>query len=199
MSQSAESQRVGWRELLTREHAPALFLVCTGVWLHAADSLIVATMMPAIVAEIGGQTLIGWSVALYEVGSIVAGAASGVLALRYGVRVPMGWAAALFAIGCAISALAPAMWVVLLGRWVQGIGGGGLVALSFVAAGVFFPPRLIPRALAAVSLLWSTSAFLGPLRYQVQQRDTILKLSCSVWRSSRSAFWVFSTAYRMGR
>ena len=31
-------------------------LLCAGVWLHAADSLLVATMMPTAIAEIGGKT-----------------------------------------------------------------------------------------------------------------------------------------------
>ena len=159
----ADVEKVGWLELFTREHIPSLLLICLGVWLHAADSMLVATMIPAIVADIGGQAMVGWSIARYEIGSIVAGAASGVLALRFGVRMPMGFAALLFAAGCAISAFAPVMWVLLVGRLLQGLGGGGLVAVSFVAAGVLFPPRLMPRALAAVSLLWGSSAFLGPL------------------------------------
>jgi hypothetical protein len=55
MAGNAESGPVGWNEILTRRYGPALALVCLGVWLHAADSLLVATMMPAIVAEIGGR------------------------------------------------------------------------------------------------------------------------------------------------
>ena len=42
-----------------------------------------------IVAEIGGIPFIPWTVALYEIGSIVMGAASGLLTLRYGLRRPM--------------------------------------------------------------------------------------------------------------
>ena len=120
-------------------------------------------MLPALVAEIGGEALIGWTVSLYEIGTILTGAASGLLAARYGVRLPMAVAAAAFAAGCAISALAPSMWVVLAGRLLQGLGGGGLMALAFVATSVLFPKPLIPRAIAAVSALWGMSAFLGPL------------------------------------
>ena len=53
---------VPWREFLTSGYTPALALVGLAVWLHAADSLIVATMLPAIVASVGGQALVGWSV-----------------------------------------------------------------------------------------------------------------------------------------
>ena len=45
----------------------------------------------------------------------------------------------------------------------QGLGGGGLVSISFVAVGVIFPRRYTARALAAVSTFWGVSAFLGPL------------------------------------
>ena len=126
---NAEARPAGWKEILGRQYGPSLALVCAGVWLHAADGLLVSTMTPAIVADIGGIALIPWTVALYEIGSIVAGAASGLLALRFGVRRPMALAACLFAFGCAVSALAPEMWVLLAGRLLQGFGGGGLMAL----------------------------------------------------------------------
>ena len=179
---AADRTRVAWAELLTGSHAPALVLVCLGVWLHAADSLVVATMMPAMIADVGGAALVGWTVALYEIGSIVAGAASGLMALRFGIRIPMAAAAVVFAAGCAISAGAPSMPVVLLGRLLQGLGGGGLMALSFVAVSLLFPIRLIPRVMAAVSTLWGMSAFLGPLIGGVF-------VEVATWRAG---FWFFA-------
>lgn len=161
--EGSSSDSARWRDILTRQHGASLAVVCLGVWLHAADALLVSTMMPAIVAEIGGINLMPWTVALYEIGSIVAGAASGLLALRYGLRLPMAAAAILFAAGCAASALAPEMWVLLAGRLFQGFGGGGLMALSFVSVGLLFPRRLIARAMGVVSTIWAVSAFLGPL------------------------------------
>lgn len=152
-----------WSELLTRDYAARLFMVCMGVWLHAADSLLVATMIPAIVGNIGGARLIFWTVALYDVGSIVAGVTSGLLAYRYGIRMPMALAAAVFAVGCLVSASAPNMNILLVGRLFQGLGGGCLTAISFVAVGTLFPKRLMARAMGAVSTLWGVSAFLGPL------------------------------------
>lgn len=178
----SDSAETGWTAIASRPYGPALALVCLGVWLHAADSLLVATMLPAMVAEIGGHALVAWTVALYEVGSIVAGAASGLMAIRHGIRLPMTVAALLFAFGCAVSALAPSMWVVLAGRLLQGLGGGGLVALSFVSVGLLFPKRLMPRALAAVSTLWGVSAFLGPLA-----GGAFVELA--TWRTG---FWFFA-------
>lgn len=162
-SEAPGADHVGWREILSRRHGASLAIVGLGVWLHAADGLLVATMLPAIVDQIGGIHLMPWTIALYEMGSITAGAASGLLARRHGLRRPMAAAALLFASGCLVSALAPSMWVLLLGRVMQGLGGGGLVALSFVAVGWLFPPRLMARVMAIVSTVWGVSAFMGPL------------------------------------
>ena len=163
MTQAENTDTVRWREVLNRQYGLALALVSLGIWLHAADSLLVATMVPQIVTEIGGAELISWTVALYGIGSIVAGAASGLMTLQYGLRGPMTLAALLFALGCAVSALAPEMWVVLVGRLFQGLGGGGLMAMAFVAVSTLFPRRLTARALGAISTLWGVSAFIGPL------------------------------------
>ncbi len=154
---------VSWREFLGSPYAGSLALVCLAVWLHAADSMIVATMLPSIVAEIGGAALVGWSVSLYEIGSIVAGAASALLTMRFGLHAPMSMAAALFGFGCILSAVSPTMPLLLTGRALQGLGGGGMVAMGFVAVGSIFPRRYIARAMAAVSTLWGVSAFAGPL------------------------------------
>lgn len=163
MTEQTETEIVKWREILAPAYAMSLALVCVGVWLHAADGLLVSTMMPAIIAEIGGTNLIHWTIALYEIGSIIAGAAGGLLSLKYNLKFPMAAAAAIFAFGCALSALAPEMWLLLLGRLFQGLGGGGLMALSFVAVSLLFPKRLMARAMGAVSTIWAVSAFMGPL------------------------------------
>lgn len=159
----AGAEFVSWREFFGNVDRAQLALVCLAVWLHAADSLVVATMLPAMVGDIGGQAFVGWTFALYEIGSIVAGAASALLVMRRGLRLPMSAAAALFGMGCALSALAPAMSGVLAGRVMQGLGGGGLVSMAFVAIDAVFARRYAARALAALSALWGVSAFLGPL------------------------------------
>ena len=154
---------VSWREFLGNVSLPALSFVCLAVWLHAADALIVATMLPSIVATIGGAGLVSWSIALYEIASVVAGAVSALVTLRYGMRSPMFLAAFAFGIGCFLSAAAPTMPMMLIGRVLQGLGGGGLVAMGFVAVGVLFHRRYTARAMAAVSTFWGVSAFIGPL------------------------------------
>lgn len=131
MTSDANEPTVAWRELFAGSGVSSLALVCLGVWLHAADGLLVSTTMPAIIQDIGGTRFIPWTVALYEIGSIVAGAACGLTSVRFGVRLPMTVAALLFALGCVISSLAIGMDVFLVGRLFQGLGGGGLCLLGF--------------------------------------------------------------------
>lgn len=123
----------------------------------------VATVIPDIIRDIGGATLIAWTVALYEIGSIVAGAACALLALKFGLRRVMMASAILYAIGCLISVLSPDMPTMLAGRLAQGLGGGGLMALTFVAANRLFDRLLMAQVMAAISVVWGASAFTGPL------------------------------------
>lgn len=133
------------------------------MWLHAADSLLVATLMPDAARELDGIAYMGWSVALYIVGSIVAGASGGLLGLRFGVRRGMTGSALLFAAGCVMSGVADNIWVLLLGRLIQGLGGGAMLALTFVGIEGLFPPRLTAPVMAVISAVWGASAFCGPL------------------------------------
>jgi MFS family permease len=61
-----------WRGLYGSGLLGRFVVLCVGVWLHAADTLITATIAPAIVDDIGGVAFINWTITLYEVGGIVA-------------------------------------------------------------------------------------------------------------------------------
>ncbi len=142
----------------------ALFLlVLGGIWLHAADSIVVATVMPAVVADLGGIAWTPWAFALYELGSIVAGALAGLASLRLGLGRSLACFAAIFGLGCVASGLAPDMGLFLSGRVLQGIGGGALTALSHVAVTRVFPERHWIPLFALISGVWGIASLAGPL------------------------------------
>ena len=153
----------GWSEVLSGGNLSKLLLLCFGVWLHAASSMLAATTLPSAITEIGGAHLIGWAFMLYQLGSIVAGTATGLLMARLGLRFALNSAAGLYGIGSLVCAMSPSIEVLLAGRLLQGIGGGWLVALVFVSLNRIFPPSFTPRIMAVVSAVWSVSAFCGPL------------------------------------
>jgi MFS family permease len=160
--QRAEEQPA-WRELARSGRLPQFVLLCLGVWLHAADTLVTATIMPAVVEDIGGVAYVNWTISLYQIGSILAGTATGALSRRLGLRSMLIVAAAVYGLGCLANALTPDMAIMLAARLVQGVGGGAMVSLSYVAIQLLFPERLWTRLMAIVAMIWGVAALCGPL------------------------------------
>lgn len=159
---SKASSNVAWTELVREGRWPVFALLCLGTWLTAADVLMTATIMPSVAADIGGYGAFGWAVALFELGAILAAASSGRLSLRHGLRRGLVLGASVYTVGCLISALAPEIILFLIGRALQGIGGGWIVGLCFVAVTSLFPERLWPLMLAAISGIWGVATLGSP-------------------------------------
>lgn len=157
-------------------------LLALGLWLHAACSMLAATTLPSAVAEIGGGDMMAWAFTLYQLGSILAGAATGLAIARFGFRVSLFIAGSIYTIGSAICAMAGDMELLVAARLVQGSGGGWLVASTFVFVNREFPERMIPKLQAALSAVWTTAAFCGPL----------IGGSFATYGLWRYAFWAFA-------
>jgi len=160
---TAEAARPDWRALWQSGDLARFCFISLGIFLHATNETMVATIMPAMVRDIDGVEFVGWSFAVYEIGSIIAGAASGRLVSLVSLRANMVIAALLFMAGCIVCALATAMPWFLFGRLLEGFGGGGLVALAFVSVERLFPRAIWPQLFAIMSAIWGVSAFAGPL------------------------------------
>ncbi|GIT07371.1 MAG: hypothetical protein CM1200mP30_10010 [Pseudomonadota bacterium] len=80
--------------------------------------------MPVAVEDIGGLPYLSWTYALYQLGSVVTGAVAGRVVIRTGIVRAEIAAGVLYVFGCALSAYAPDMSIMILGRLLQGMGGG---------------------------------------------------------------------------
>lgn len=152
-----------WKDLFTLELLPRAFLVCFGIWLNAADSLVTTTIMPSVVRAIGGYAYFAWPVAIYLLGSILGGASAGHFAHTRGLRAALMAATLPFIAGCTLSGFATSMAPFLLGRFLQGIGSGWVVGLCYVALNALFPRLLYGRLYAALAGVWGIATLLGPL------------------------------------
>jgi hypothetical protein len=152
-----------WADVLGEGRGPRFVLICLGVWLNAADSLVTATIMPSVGRSLGGYAYFGWATAGYLLGSVMAGASSGLLAQRFGLRRATAAAAALYAVGCVMSAAGPDIGTFLAGRVLQGIGGGWVAGFCSVAIGLMFPNRTLPKVYAAITSVWGVASLIGPL------------------------------------
>jgi len=152
-----------WAGLWRSGALPQFCFISLGLIFHAGAENMISTIMPSIVREIGGVELNGWTFAIYEIGSIIAGAATGRLTTYWTVRSNMIVAALIFAAGAFITTFAPSMEVALAGRLLSGFGGGGLIALSYVAIQRYFEAAIWPQLMAILSVVWGVAAFGGPL------------------------------------
>ncbi len=172
----------GWRDVIAGERLPRFALICTGVWLNAAETMMTATIMPSVAADIRGYAWFGWVVAIYLIGSILAGASSGRLAQRFGLKRSLALGGITYAVGCAAGAIAPTIGFFIAGRLLQGIGGGWVVGLCFVAVTRLFPQSLWSRVLSALAGVWGVASLISPLVGG-------LFAQVGFWRG---AFWLFA-------
>lgn len=163
MAATQPAQRVDWRALWASGDLGRFCFVSSGILLHATMETMIATIMPAMVAELSGVQLVGWTFAIYELGAIVAGAAAGRLVSYLSLRNNMAGAAMLYGLGALVCALAPTMPILLVGRLVEGLGGGALVSLAFVSVERLFARAIWPQLFAIMSAIWGVAAFGGPL------------------------------------
>ena len=152
----------GWGELRRGGNLARCFVVGGGMMMHAVNVFIVTTILPSIVRDIGGLRYFAWSTTLYVVASLLGGANCASLMRRIGYRHGYRLALATFSVGALICAFAPAMGVLLAGRFVQGLGAGTLSALSFSMVRILFPQPLWTRAFTIVSMAWGVATLGGP-------------------------------------
>ena len=176
--------RTDWVELWRSGALPRFCFISLGVTFHAGAENMISTIMPAMVRDIGGVELNGWTFAIYEIGAIIAGAATGRLTTYWTVRTNLIVAALVFTLGTIATALSPTMYWALIGRLISGFGGGALISLSFVAVQRYFHSSIWPQLMAVLSVVWGVSAFGGPLYGGLMQ--TLL--------SWRWAFLIFAAA-----
>jgi MFS family permease len=161
---SADSRSSGSSpfELMRGRNALRSFALAGGVALHATNVYVVTTIMPSIVRSIGGLEYYAWGAMLFVIASILGSALSVRLIGSLGPRRAYLWGLAIFCLGSAVCATAPVMVWLLVGRTLQGLAGGILLALSYALIRLVYEPRLWSRALAFISAMWGVATLSGP-------------------------------------
>ncbi len=160
---SEETLETGWGALLRPAWLPAVAVLVGGVLLHSMNVLMLATVLPSVVDNLGGAALMSWTSTAFLASSIVAATCTGYLASILGARTVFSTGAVIFGLGALTCALATTMEQVVAGRFVQGFGGGLLTAMAYVLVRATFPESLWARGFALLSGAWSMSILVGPL------------------------------------
>src|SRR6185312_6279979 len=94
----ADPAKGAWSDIFRDGRGLYTALVVGGIALHATQMLVIAIVMPSIVAEIGGAAYYTWAAMLYTIGAIVGAASTGVLWGRLGPRRSYALGATVFAL-----------------------------------------------------------------------------------------------------
>lgn len=128
----------------------------------AFETLAVATILPKIVADLGGLSFYGWSFSAYLLATLVGLILAGDEADQRGPAVPFIIGVVSFVLGLVLAGTAPSMIVFVLSRGVQGFGAGILVSVTYACVGQGYPEHLKPRMVAILASAWVVPGLIGP-------------------------------------
>ncbi|MFJ4922204.1 MFS transporter [Streptomyces sp. NPDC088725] len=133
------------------------------VLLIAFEATAVGTAMPVAARELHGISLYAFAFSAYFTTSLFAMVLSGQWADRSGPLAPLAAGISAFAVGLLVAGTAGSMWMFILGRAVQGLGGGLVIVALYVVVSRAYPERLRPAIMAAFAASWVVPSVVGPL------------------------------------
>ena len=133
------------------------------MFLSAMDQTIVGTALPTIVGDLGGAAHMAWILTAYTLAITVAMPVYGKLGDLVGRKNLFLVAIALFLIGSALCGTADTMTQLIIYRFIQGLGGGGLLISSQAITGDLIPPRVRGTYMAPMGAMFGIASILGPI------------------------------------
>ena len=163
MTTTADSSQPTWRDLVRGGRAVYSLLIFLGTTLYALQILVIAIIMPTVVADIGGAEVYTWAALLYTVGAIVGTACVGPVWSVLGRRRGHVAGALVLLAGTVWCGLAPDMISLVAARTIQGWAAGLVIGGTMALVSGLFEPALRTRVLALYQGTWMVAQLLGPV------------------------------------
>ncbi|MFE9096412.1 MFS transporter [Streptomyces sp. NPDC007264] len=149
--------------VLSRPYRALSVGIVSVVLVIAFEATAVGTAMPVAARELDGVSLYAFAFSGYFTTSLLGMVLAGQWSDRRGPLGSLSCGIAAFAAGLLLSGTAGAMWPFILGRAVQGLGGGLVIVALYVVVGRAYPERLRPAIMAAFAAGWVIPSVVGPL------------------------------------
>lgn len=149
-----------------RSHAEIMVIIgalMLAMLLAALDQTIVSTALPQIAVDLHGLDKLSWVATSYLLASAVVTPVYGKLGDMYGRKKIFISSIVIFLIGSILCGLSQSMDQLIAFRAIQGLGGGGLMALVLAIVGDIVPPRQRGRYQGYFGAVFAVSSVAGPL------------------------------------
>ena len=162
MVRVANEVPTSWADMFSRTYGGVAVVLAGSTAVFAINTYVVTSMLPSMLADIGGAPFVAWTATTFLVAAVIAAMLVTRLLAWRGPRGAMAVALGVFALGSIGCALSPDIGVLLASRVVQGFGGGLMGGLSMTLMRVALPPSLWPKAIALNSTMWGVGNLGGP-------------------------------------
>ena len=151
------------QDLSRREIVSIMSGLMLAQFMGALDQTIVAPAMPTLGRVLGDLENLPWIVTAYLLVSTAVTPLYGKLSDIHGRRPILLIAISIFMIGSVACALSTNMLALVLSRGLQGLGGGGLIALTQAIVGDIIPPKQRPQYQVYIQTTWLVAGLGGPV------------------------------------
>lgn len=133
------------------------------MFVSSLSETIAATALPTIVGDLGGVEMMQWISTAYILTSTIVMPIYGKVSDMFGRKRLLMGALCLYAAGKAVCGIAVNMDMLICGRLISGLGGGGLNVLSLAALSDVVPPRKLGTYMGVMGAVFTVSTVIGPL------------------------------------
>ena len=150
-------------DLAPRQVHIIMIALMTGMFLAALDNSVLATAVPTIAGELGGQDQVAWVLTSYLLTGTISTPLIGKLSDIYGRKLVFQITIGFFIITSALAGLSQTMLQLVLFRALQGLAGGGLLALPMAIVGDVVAPNERGRYQGYIAATFGSASVAGPL------------------------------------
>lgn len=133
--------------------------------------------------HIGNEIYYSWVATVFIIASLLGTSLATKILGKLGPRNAYVISGLTFTLGTFLCSISSSMPLFLIGRFIQGLGSGSLLSLSYSMVRIIFSPSLWSHALSVISGMWGISTLLGPAIGGIS-------VYYGLWRAS---FWIIGT------
>ena len=148
---------------MTSRHYVLFALVVPALLVSAMQSSMISVGLRNVIVDLNAPLRwVSWIVTIYTLMQAIATPITGKLSDELGRRTVFAGGIVLFIVACVVCATAPNVYVLILGRLIQGAAGGSLIPSAYGIIADNFPAQQRTQALGMVTAIFPIGGSIGP-------------------------------------